>query len=135
MALYQGYDGGKINVNISGGSGVDKNGFTMKGDIEMGGNEVKGLGAPTDDTSAVTKKWVDDEIIKQAAIMFHNITLKRRKTTTVPIPNPAKVPSPEDPRISTTLRCTTDAPLTGRVVCTFFAIFLGTTVFPLRVSR
>ena len=68
MALYQGYDGGKINVNISGGSGVDKNGFTMKGDIEMDGNEVKGLGAPTDDTSAVTKKWVDDEIIKQAAI-------------------------------------------------------------------
>jgi hypothetical protein len=40
----------------------------MKGDIEMDGNEVKGLGAPTDDTSAVTKKWVDDEIIKQAAI-------------------------------------------------------------------
>ena len=68
MALYQGYDGGKINVNISGGSGVDKNGFTMKGDIEMDGNEVKGLGAPTDDTSAVTKKWVDDEIIKQAAV-------------------------------------------------------------------
>ena len=68
MALYQGYDGGKINVNISGGSGVDKNGFTMKGDIEMDGNEVKGLGTPTDDTSAVTKKWVDDEIVKQASV-------------------------------------------------------------------
>ena len=68
MALYQGYDGGKINVNISGGSGVDKNGFTMKGDIEMDGNEVKGLGAPTDDTSAVSKKWVDDEIVKQASV-------------------------------------------------------------------
>ena len=68
MALYQGYDSGKINVNISGGSGVDKNGFTMKGDIEMDGNEVKGLGAPTDDTSAVTKKWVDDEIVKQASV-------------------------------------------------------------------
>jgi hypothetical protein len=68
MALYQRYDGGKINVNISGGSGVDKNGFTMKGDIEMDGNEVKCLGAPTDDTSAVAKKWVDDEIIKQAVI-------------------------------------------------------------------
>ena len=38
MALYQGYDGGKINVNISGGSGVDKNGFTMKDDIEINGN-------------------------------------------------------------------------------------------------
>ena len=69
MSLYRGYDGGKINVNISGGSGVDKNGFTMKGDIEMDGNEVKGLGAPTDNTSAVTRKWVDDEIvIKQASI-------------------------------------------------------------------
>jgi hypothetical protein len=68
MALYQGYAGGKINVNISGGSGVDKNGFTMKGDIEMDGNEVKGLGTPTDDTSAVTKKWVDDEIVKQASV-------------------------------------------------------------------
>ena len=68
MALYQGYDGGKINVNISGGSGVDKNGFTMKGDIEMDGNEVKGLGTPTDDTSAVPKKWVDDEIVKQASV-------------------------------------------------------------------
>ena len=68
MALYQGYDGGKINVNISGGSGVDKNGFTMNGDIEIDGNEVKGLGTPTDDTSAVTKKWVDDEIIKQASV-------------------------------------------------------------------
>ena len=68
MALYQGYDGGKINVNISGGSGVDKNGFTLKGDIEMDGNEVKGLGAPTDDTSAVTKKWVDDEIVKHASV-------------------------------------------------------------------
>ena len=59
---------GKINVNISGGSGVNKNGFTMKGDIEMDGNEVKGLGTPTDDTSAVTKKWVDDEIVKQASV-------------------------------------------------------------------
>jgi hypothetical protein len=40
----------------------------MKGDIEMDGSEVKGLGAPTDDTSAISKKWVDDEIVKQAAI-------------------------------------------------------------------
>jgi hypothetical protein len=33
MALYQGYSGGKLEVNISGGSGVDKSGFTMSGDI------------------------------------------------------------------------------------------------------
>jgi hypothetical protein len=46
MALYQGYTSGNIDV-----SGVNENGFTMKGDIEMDGNEVKGLGAPTDDTS------------------------------------------------------------------------------------
>jgi hypothetical protein len=30
MALYQGYGGSKIQGNISGGSGVAKNGFTMK---------------------------------------------------------------------------------------------------------
>jgi hypothetical protein len=68
MALYQGYTGGNINIDVSGGDGVNENGFTMKGDIEMDGNEVKGLGAPTDDTSAVTKKWVDDEIVRQAAV-------------------------------------------------------------------
>ena len=67
MALYQGYNGSKIDINVS-GAGVDENGFTMKGDIEMDGNEVKGLGAPTDDTSAVSKKWVDDEIVKQASV-------------------------------------------------------------------
>ena len=68
MALYQGYTSGNINIDVSGGDGVNENGFTMKGDIEMDGNEVKGLGAPTDDTSAVTKKWVDDEIVKQAVV-------------------------------------------------------------------
>ena len=68
MALYQGYTGGNINIDVSGGGGVNENGFTMKGDIEMDGNEVKGLGAPTDDTSAVTKKWVDNEIFRQAAV-------------------------------------------------------------------
>ena len=67
MALYQGYTGGNINIDVS-DDGVNENGFTMKGDIEMDGNEVKGLGAPTDDTSAVTKKWVDDEIVKQAVV-------------------------------------------------------------------
>ena len=68
MALYQGYTGGNINIDVSGGNGVEKSGFTMEGDIEMDGNEVKGLGAPTDDTSAVTKKWVDNEIVKQASV-------------------------------------------------------------------
>jgi hypothetical protein len=68
MALYQGYTGGNINIDVSGGDGVNENGYTMKGDSEMDGNEVKGLGAPTDDTSAVTKKWVDDEIVRQAVV-------------------------------------------------------------------
>jgi hypothetical protein len=68
MTLYEGYYGGKVEVKVTGGSGVDKTGFTMKGDIKMDGNEVKGLGTPTDDTSAVNKKWVDDDIIKKAAI-------------------------------------------------------------------
>ena len=71
MALYQGYISGNINIDVSGGDGVSENGFTMKGDIEMNGNEVKGLGAPTGDTSAVTKKWVDNEIVKQAAVTIH----------------------------------------------------------------
>ena len=71
MALYQGYTSGNINIDVSGGDGVSENGFTMKGDIEMDGNEVKGLGAPTGDTSAVTKKWVDNEIVKQAAVSIN----------------------------------------------------------------
>jgi hypothetical protein len=58
---------------VTGGSGVDKTGFTMEGDIKMDGNEVKGLGAPTDDTSAVNKKWVDDEIVKQPAITIQPV--------------------------------------------------------------
>jgi hypothetical protein len=56
MALYRGYVIGKDDAGTSGGSVFNKNGFTMKGDIEMDGNEVKGLGVPTDDMSAVTKK-------------------------------------------------------------------------------
>jgi hypothetical protein len=34
---------------------------------------VKGLGAPTDDTSAVSKKWVDDEIVKQASVTIQPV--------------------------------------------------------------
>jgi hypothetical protein len=62
--------------------------------------------------------------------MFHTTVLRRRKTVIIPIPSPAKAPSPEDSRNSTTLRCTPDASLTGRVVCTF----LGTTVFPYTIK-
>jgi hypothetical protein len=62
MSLYYGYNG-KIQIELNNSGGANENGFTMKGDIEMDGNEVKGLGAPTADTSAVSRKWVDDEIV------------------------------------------------------------------------
>ena len=47
-----------------GGSSVDTNGFTMSGDIDMDGNEIVGLDDPSNDSSAASKKYVDDEIAK-----------------------------------------------------------------------
>ena len=46
------------------GSGANVNGFTMTGDIDMGGNEVIGLDDPSGDSSATSKKYADDEIAK-----------------------------------------------------------------------
>ncbi len=46
------------------GSGANVNGFTMSGDINMSGNEVIGLDDPSGDSSATSKKYVDDEIAK-----------------------------------------------------------------------
>ena len=51
----------------SGGSGsseLSASGFTMSGDINMSGNEVIGLDDPSSDSSATSKKYVDDEIAK-----------------------------------------------------------------------
>ncbi len=48
----------------SGSSGLSASGFTMSGDIDMGGNEVIGLDDPSSDSSAASKKYVDDEIAK-----------------------------------------------------------------------
>ncbi len=73
MSVYLGYDtvtkqylkcltGG--NTNSRGGSSVDTNGFTMSGDINMDGNEIVGLDDLSNDSSAVNKKYVDDEIAK-----------------------------------------------------------------------
>ncbi len=45
-------------------SSVNINGFTMSGDISMGGHEVIGLDDPSGDSSATSKKYVDDEIAK-----------------------------------------------------------------------
>ncbi len=76
MSVYLGYDaitkqylrsltgGGAGSGSSSGSSGVDTNGFTMSGDINMSGNEVVGLDDPSGDSSAANKKYVDDEIAK-----------------------------------------------------------------------
>ena len=72
MSVYLGYNevtkqylrslggGGTITVSDSGGA----SGFTMSGDIDMGGHEVIGLDDPSSDSSAASKKYLDDEIAK-----------------------------------------------------------------------
>ncbi len=75
MSVYLGYDaitkqylrslggGGSVSSG-SGSSGVDTNGFTMSGDINMDGHEVIGLDDLSNDSSAANKKYVDDEVSK-----------------------------------------------------------------------
>ena len=66
MSVYLGYD--EITKQylrgLTGGgasdSSVNINGFTMSGDINMGGHEVIGLDDPSGDSSAASKKYVDD---------------------------------------------------------------------------
>ena len=78
MSVYLGYDevtkqylrsldglGGR--GTFTSGSGANINGFTMSGDINMSGNEVIGLDDPSGDSSATSKKYVDDEIAKVSA--------------------------------------------------------------------
>ncbi len=73
MSVYLGYDditkqylrsltGG--GTSASSGSDLNINGFTMSGDINMGGNEVIGLDDPSGDSSAANKKYVDGEVAK-----------------------------------------------------------------------
>ncbi len=77
MSVYLGYNevtkqylrslAGGSSSSLSGGStggGLSASGFTMSGDINMGGNEVIGLDDPSSDSSAASKKYVDDEIAK-----------------------------------------------------------------------
>ncbi len=80
MSVYLGYDavtkqylrrlsnglGGGGATSGSSDTGVDTNGFTMSGDINMSGNEVVGLDDPSSDSSAASKKYVDDEVAKVA---------------------------------------------------------------------
>ena len=55
--------GGTITVSDSSGD-LSATGFTMSGDINMSGNEVVGLDDPSSDSSATSKKYVDDEVAK-----------------------------------------------------------------------
>ncbi len=71
MSVYLGYNEvTKQYLKSLGGSGggvsglVNTNGFTMSGDIDMSGNEVIGLDDPSSDSSATSKKYVDDEVAK-----------------------------------------------------------------------
>ncbi len=73
MSVYLGYNEitkqylKSLGGGGSGGSGsgdLSLSGFTMSGDIDMSGNEVIGLDDPSSDSSAASKKYVDDEIAK-----------------------------------------------------------------------
>ncbi len=73
MSVYLGYNEvtkqylgsiGGGGTSASSGSDLNINGFTMSGDINMSGNEVIGLDNPSGDSSATSKKYVDDEIAK-----------------------------------------------------------------------
>ena len=54
------------HVHPSDTSKVNKAGDTMTGALAMGGNKVTGLGAPTEETDAATKKYVDDGLTPKA---------------------------------------------------------------------
>ena len=72
MSVYLGYDtvtkqylkGLTGGGGASSSSGVDTSGFTMSGDIDMVGNEIVGLDDPSSDSSATSKKYVDNEVAK-----------------------------------------------------------------------
>ncbi len=74
MSVYLGYDeitrqylrslAGGSSSGGSTDSELSASGFTMSGDINMSGNEVIGLDDPSSDSSATSKKYVDDEIAK-----------------------------------------------------------------------
>ncbi len=74
MSVYLGYNevtkqylkslAGSSLEGSGGGGELSLSGFTMTGDINMSGNEVIGLDDPSSDSSAASKKYVDDEIAK-----------------------------------------------------------------------
>ncbi len=53
-------------ASSGGGSSVDIKGFTITGNINMGGDEVIGLDSPHSGSSAVNKKYVDDNFLSSS---------------------------------------------------------------------
>ncbi len=77
MSVYLGYNEVTKQYlrSLTGGGGgttsdssPNTNGFTMSGDINMGGHEVIGLDDPSSDSSATSKKYVDDEVAKVSTV-------------------------------------------------------------------
>ncbi len=62
MSVYLGYDTvtKQYLKGLTGGGGAS----TMSGDIDMDGNEIVGLDDPSNDSSAASKKYVDNEVAK-----------------------------------------------------------------------
>ena len=57
------FDGSSYQTGVTDTAGfVTTSGATMAGDIAMGGNDITGLGAPTNDNDAARKVYVDDTI-------------------------------------------------------------------------
>ena len=54
------------HVHPSDTSKVSKAGDTMTGALAMGGNKITGLGVPTEEADAATKKYVDDGLTPKA---------------------------------------------------------------------
>ena len=60
----------------SSGGGLSSSGFTMAGDIDMSGHEVKGLGTPMLNTSAINKKYVDSSFLSlHGGVVVGNISM------------------------------------------------------------
>jgi hypothetical protein len=59
----------KTYVDTAAGLRLLKTGGTMSGDIDMDGNTITGLDAPTLDTDAARKSYVDDEGLSKASVL------------------------------------------------------------------